>query len=143
MSATYNSREVTGMWGGIDLTQEPGDDTFIEIVHDEDAWTKKVGVKGKATRSATNNKGATIKVTAMYTSPTNKLLSAAHAADMAAGNGSGIAPLTVTDRLGNGELHFAPKAWIKRTPDFAWAKEVGVITWEFDCESIEDMYAGR
>lgn len=143
MAHTYNAGKVGANWGGIDLTREPGEDKFISITRDEPRFSKKVGVKGKATRNQSNNGGAQVSVFLMYTSPQNKLLMAAHIADLKSGNGSGIAPLTIFDGLNKAEKHFAAAAWIAETPNFEWAKEVGEIEWKFDCENMEDMFAGR
>jgi hypothetical protein len=143
MAHTYNAGKVGFAWGGIDVTREPGEDVFIKIERDEARFTKKVGVKGRATRNQSNNAGAQVTVTLMYTSRENKLLMAAHAADILAGNGSGIAPGTIFDSLNKAELHAAESMWIAETPDFEWAKEVGEIDWVFDCEAMTDVFAGR
>jgi hypothetical protein len=140
---TYNAGKVGFVWGGMEVTREPGEDAFIKVTRDEPAFTKKVGVKGRATRNQSNNRGAQVEVNLMYTSPENKLLMAAHIADLKTGNGSGIAPGTIYDSLNKAELHIAPSMWIAETPDFELAKEVGEITWVFDCEAMEDMFAGR
>ena len=141
MAHTYNAADVSFIFGVVDTTEEPGDDTFIEVAYDEDLFAKKVGVKGTATRSTSNNLGASIKVTCMYTSKVNSILMGIAIADQK--SGGGIQPATLRDKGSKLELHAMPQCWIKRKPDFSLAKQVGTIVWEFDCEAAVGMHGGR
>lgn len=113
------------------------DGTFIEGQRDEDAFSKKTGATGDVARVKNRNRGGSIKVVLMQTSPTNAQLSALHTL------GESI-PLTIAD-VGQIQvksltditrLH-ATHAWIKKVAAAPYAKELSGREWTFDCETLD------
>lgn len=125
--------------------------TFVEAQRDEDAFTKKVGATGDTVRVKNRNKGGSVKVTLLQTSPTNQLLSLFHKAgevvplfpfllpaNLAALGSvtSDVQPIQIQDVLGQTKCH-AVNAWIKKVSNVPYAKDLSAREWTFDCESLD------
>jgi len=129
----YSSREVVVIVGSVTI-DERGIDEFCVIEKAEDDYSTVVGADGHVVFSPTNNDLATMRVTIMQTSKSNKLLSEMRKADRASANGTFFA-VTVRDRLGN-DLHSGSQSKIIRAPDPRYAKNPGENVWVF---AIADM----
>lgn len=124
----YNADQVQIVVAGIPVTGGWGDGDFVSIESDEDAFSLVVGTDGEATRSRTNNKGATITLTLMQSSDVNDLLSALHALDVNSPGGAGIGPFFCRD--GNGRsLYMAESCWIQKRPTAVFGREAGPREW--------------
>lgn len=130
---TYDPKQIIVNFLGITITGF-AEDSFVEVDYDEDAFIKKTGAGGEVARTRNQNKGGSVKVTLMQSSPTNDLLSAAAILDRKAGTGVGA--LQVKDGLGT-SLHSAAEAWIKKVPASPYAKALGEREWVFDCAELE------
>jgi hypothetical protein len=81
MAATYNPQLVVATWAGI-LFQGEMDGEMYSLEFQEDRNTLHVGAKGHATLTRNANESAILTVMLSQTSPTNRQLSAAYAANL-------------------------------------------------------------
>lgn len=115
--------------------------TFVEAQRDEDAFTKKTGSTGDVARVKNRNRGGSVKITLMQTSPTNAQLSAYHKkGEKLPLISSDVGQLQIKDLLGNTLVH-ADKAWIKKVSNVSYGKDLSGREWTFDCAAL-DMDVG-
>ena len=132
---TYDPKKVILLMGGVRLSGF-ADGTFVEVTRDEDSFTKKVGADGETARARSNNKGGSIKITLLQTSPSNAVLSAYLAADES--TNEGVKPVTVKD-LSQVNTFFSASGWIKKPADAKYSKEIETREWTIDVANLE-MY---
>lgn len=109
-----------------------GESTFVKAAYDEDQYGKKIGADGKGTRFRNPNKGGTIEVTLLFSSPTNDdLMEIAQRPD-----GGDVVTVQVKDQTGTAVSH-AAEAWVKKIPDMERAKELGEVTWIYDTIELD------
>lgn len=133
----YDPKEVVITAGGLPIQGfAPG--TFCVIAYAAEHWTKEVGADGEVARARTNDDTGSITITLMKGSPSNAILQALAAADLA--TGAGVVPVTVTD-LGGGGGVVAPDAWIQKTPDLSFGAENGTVEWVFDVGHLTLIHA--
>lgn len=135
----YDPTRVVFAWGEITITTGWAPDSFIEIEHDEDAFTKQVGAGGEVTRTRNANEAGSVTVRLLQGSVFNSLLSAAAKLDRRVGGG--IKPLMIKDLLGN-TLVLAEHAWIRKIAPSPFAKEAGEREWVFDCADLDPFVGG-
>lgn len=116
------------------------DGDVCSVEYDADAFTKYVGTGGEGARSKSLNRGATITLRLMSTSPSNDILSAAAEADRLTGQGAG--PFFAKDGSGR-TAALAPTAWVKKMPAKPFGKEVGEIEWQLDTDLLELFVGGN
>lgn len=137
MVKTYDPKQVALIFGG-KILHGFADGSFVKIKRDEPTFTKKVGVDGEACRAKSNNKGGTIEVTLLQSSPSNDDLSAFAAADEL--TNTGVQPFLMKDGSGS-TVCAAATAWIQKPADVEDAKEVGNRVWTIETDEI-DMFVG-
>lgn len=135
---TYDPKKVIFTFGGY-AGHGYSDSTFIEVLRDEDGWSKKVGADGEVTRTRNNNQGGRVRITVQQGSAFNDILSALAAADEL--TATSVHTLQVTDLNGT-SLEHSQNAWIVKYPDAAFAKESGDRVWEFDCDVLSRKVGG-
>lgn len=136
---TYDPNTVIVIWGAIIFSGFTDDGDAISAEHDEDHATKKVGLQGEVARAMNLNRCGSANFRLMATSMTNDLLSVAATQDRL--DRSGVYPLTIKDLSGN-TVFFTESAWIKKTPQITYSKEIGVREWPFDCGQIDTFLGG-
>lgn len=115
--------------------------SFIEAQRDEDSFTKKTGSTGDVARVKNRNRGGSVKITLMQTSPTNGQLSAYHKkGEQIPLTTADVGQLQIKDLLGNTLVH-ATNAWIKKVSNVTYAKDLSGREWTFDC-AVLDMDVG-
>jgi hypothetical protein len=113
---------------------------FVTGKRDENAWKKKVGAQGDVARAKVRNKGGTIEITVMQTSPTNSQLGILHAASESLPvTGLDAGALLITDLLSQTLVH-VKTAWILKVADVEYGEEIMGRKWTFDCESLDINY---
>jgi len=121
---------ITGLFSG----------TFVKVQRDEDAYKKKTGAHGDVARAKVRNKGGSVAVTLLQTSPSNALLSAIHQlGEVFPPTGQDVGALQVQDLLGGTTAH-AAVAWIKKVANVEFADDILAREWTFDCESIDIVH---
>lgn len=134
---TFDPKQVVISIGGVPMSGF-ADGTFLEIIRDENAFTKVVGADGYTSRVKSNNRGGTLTVTLLETSPSNDVLSAFAALDEA--SNSGVVPILVKDLSGN-SIYFSATGWIQKLPDSVFGKEINNRAWIIDLADV-DMFVG-
>jgi hypothetical protein len=124
---SYDPNQVIIIYGGVPISGL-ADGTFIQVTN-ADAWSKKVGADGEVGRSKSNDYTSEVTLTLMQTSSSNNYLSGIVAIDKA--SNAGALPLQILDLSGT-SLHFWPQAWIRKTADAGYSKEIGDRAWVFD-----------
>ena len=132
--SSYDPSFVSMFYGSIEITGW-AEDAAINVEHDEDDWSLKVGVGGKGTRSKTSNRSATITATTMQTAAVNDLLSAARLLDINTPGGTGGSPLLIKDNSGT-TLFSAETAWIQKPPSAELNREATGREWVFRTDNL-------
>lgn len=101
--------------------------TFVDADRNVDTFTLQIGAHGDATRTRSHNKSGKVTFTLMQGADSNAVLSAAHAADEAAG--ISVGPLLISDLNGAGCFVFAKEAFITRPAKKTFADEAGDRQW--------------
>lgn len=138
MTKSYNAGQVTMTFGPNILTNGLADGSFVTVGRDEQAYNKKMGTDGQATRSRTNNKGGFVSIRLDQASAVNDILTAIAKADEL--SGAGIFPLTLRDASGR-FLAFDEGAWIQKLPESEFDRDSLDREWIFDCGNL-DMFVG-
>ena len=137
--ATYDPKNVAVIVGGKSLSGF-GDNTFVKISRNEQAFNLKIGVDGEGSRAKSNNFSGKIEVTLMQTSASNDVLSAYALTDQL--SNKGIVPILVRDNNGT-TLATALSAWVQKLPETEFNKEVGMRTWIFETDNLELNVGGN
>lgn len=132
MALTYDPKGVIITFGGVPLTGF-ADGDFISISAATDRFTKKIGADGEVARLRGNDDTSEVSITLMATSLSNTYLSSILEIDRLTNTGQ--RPLQILDLSGN-SLFFWALAWIKKTPDVKYSKELGERTWVFDTDQV-------
>lgn len=134
---TYDPAQIVVQFGPI-VASGFQDGSFIKASRDADTFTKYVGTDGETSRARSRNKSGSAELTLAQTSLTNDLLSGVAEVDEM--TGFGVYPLTIKDLNGT-TLLFAPEAWIRKSPENEFGKEIGPRAWVFDTGSM-DVFTG-
>lgn len=135
LEATYNMNEIEFSVAGIPI-QGGGENDFLSIERDEDAFTKVIGADGEAVRSKTNNLGGRVMLTLRVTSPINGILQGMALIDEE--TGAVVVPLNILVPA-NGLEIFAEESWLLRMPNIPLGKTVGEVQWTFDCAALRQV----
>jgi hypothetical protein len=129
--AVYESKAVSVIFGGLDLTDGRGED-FFSISSNGPAYiTEGPGADGHVARCGTNNDLYEITLTLKGTSEEHAKLSAIHIADRAATTGAGVAPLFIKDANGS-TLIATDRCWIVGMPEQTFGVTKGDVEWVFN-----------
>jgi hypothetical protein len=109
-----------------------GENDFVSIVRDEQAYVKKYGSRGRVTRSKTNADGGTMTLTLEQTD-----IEDIRYLDGIADRPSplDIVPLMYYNAETN-VTYIAEQAWIQKPPDEAYNKASSTRVYVFDCAKI-------
>lgn len=131
VSTTYSADAWTFNYALMTLESGKGPDEFLKSTQVNEEVTLTVGLDGEGVFNIIKDVSRRVSLTFLYTSKGNAQLSAYLLASRKVEGGL-PAPLYCEDRLGTtkqGSL----AAMIVKMPDFAAAKEAGVVVWEFLC----------
>jgi hypothetical protein len=140
MVTTYDADQYVWDFGGINIDSGWGEDTYITVDNDADAFTYIVGTDGSVNRSKTLNKVKKVSFFLQKSSKFNDLLSALHIVDVAAPNGAGIVPAALKDLNGTTTL-IAQHGWIAAFPKVENARAQKDNEWMFVLADA-DMFVG-
>ncbi len=115
------------------------DGTFVEVEHDEDAYTHHVGGQGTVTRVKNANQMGTVTFTLGQATITNDLLSALAIRDR--NNGTGVGALTIKDLKGT-TMYRSQNAWLRKLAKGEHGKEHTNRAWVVTCERLEAFVGG-
>lgn len=131
----YDPKKVIVTAFAIPLTgYAPG--TFVTAEFSENMFDLAIGPDGKATRGQTNNESGIITVTLQAKSPSNPLLSAAHAVDRATGDGMG--PVLIKDLWTSTAIITCELAWVQKMPNVGYGDAAAPepIVWTFQTDKL-------
>lgn len=141
MLKVYDAKAVSMIFAGIPISGL-AEDTFVNVVRNEDSFSLMVGADGEATRAKTNNRSGRVTFTVQQSSDSNDLLSALHVADEISSAGDGIGPLLIKDLSGR-TLITAEKAWIVKPPDTGFGRDVATREWVVETDALVMVVAGN
>lgn len=101
----------------------------VEAVDDKNVMT--IGADGVGQHSLVASNAAKVTIQLLRTSPVNTFLMLAYDAQSASSSLWGQNLLTIVD-TGRGDLTVIQSMAFKKKPALGWAKEAGLIEWEFD-----------
>lgn len=122
---TYNPAEVAVIVGEFAI-EGFSDGSKVTIERSEDSWALQIGVDGEGTRSKSNNKSGTIKISLNQSSASNQVLSTLLNTDEL--NGGGLVPVMVKDSSGQ-SIYMAKQAFIVKFPSAEYGKEATTREW--------------
>ena len=138
---TYSPDQVSIVFSGV-LMDGLGEDTFLTLAKNSEAYTTTVGVDGKVTRNKILDESGTFTITLSASSNVNDQLSAIYNLDRLTPGGAGVGPFTVRDNSGRTLLH-CPEAWISSYPDLEFGQENGENEWVISFSKCEVVIGGR
>lgn len=139
--AHYSAADVSFVFGNI-LSDGHGEDEFISIEFDEDAFVKTKGVDGKVIRNRILDRSGRITLTLSAASQTNVALSTIYNLDQVGPGGAGVAALTIRDGNSGQTLIHAANAWIARPPDLSFGQTAAPRVWVFDTDQMDFFVGG-
>lgn len=126
--ATYASKKVQVIWGGVALTGFM-DDSFVEVDRNSDSFTQLTGADGETARSASADKSGKVTIRLMQTSIANDALSA----DIALDELTNLNAKSLMIKDGSGRsLHSAKEAWITKPAKTVYGKGIEGREWVFE-----------
>ncbi|MCP1404576.1 phage structural protein [Achromobacter insolitus] len=141
MSAnTYAPGQVKIVMGAVALSGL-AEDTFVTVAEIGEGISSVAGVDGEVARAMSRDSRLRITVTLLQTSASNDLLTAMHQADKAT-DGNGAVPIAITDLRGR-SLHASDSAWVVKTPDAGYARQVGSREWVIETGPAINVVGGN
>lgn len=124
----FSFKNVSVIWGIIELEGFAEGDDVVTIESDADQFTKKVGAKGDVTRTQTADNSCTITIKLLQTSRSNALLNAQFTLDKE--TGSNPAPMFINDKE-SGEAYAINNAWVQKFPTVTRGQGDNTMDWVF------------
>lgn len=115
------------------------DGTFISVELNDDVFALQVGSGGDTVRVRSQNQSGRVTLTLLGSAPSNDVLAAALAADKLAGTGVGT--LFLKDGGGT-SIVSSESAWIRRTPNLEFGKELPDREWVIEFAKGEVFVGG-
>lgn len=136
----YDSSAIEMSWGfgeyAIDFTEGGlGDDTFLEVVNNEQLNLATYGCDGQPAVSKQANRGAVISVTTKNNSPLSKTIARVASLMLPKGVPLVVAPFKIKDPHGGINL-VAANAWLSGKADVTLGKDMGEQTWMWEASII-------
>ena len=117
-----------------------GDNTYIKLERNEQAFNLKVGVTGEATRAKNNNRSGKVTITLMQSSSSNDDLSSFAAADEL--TNTGAVPVLIKDGSGT-TVASAVTAWVQKYPSTEFQKEATTREWVMETDELLMFVGGE
>lgn len=136
---TYNPANIIISVGGTPISGF-ADGTFLELVADNQQFTRVTGADGYTTRIKSNNYSGQLTLTLSLTSPSNDVLSAILNADRL--NDAGVVPVLIKDLNGRTVI-FSASGWIQQFPDLTFSNEFTTRAWTLDLADIDIFIGGN
>ena len=139
--STYSFLEVvcalTGPGAAINLAAGAGvSEEGITFTPSTEIDTMQIGADGSGQHSLHADKSGRVMVRILKTSPTNYLLSAAYAFQTANPASHGQNTITLVDTI-RGDAITAQQVAFAKAPELTFAKEAGLVEWEFNAIIID------
>lgn len=122
----YNLAHCQILVGGIPATGF-NDGDAVEVEYESDIWTEAVGSDGEVTRSATNDRRATIALHLKSSSKLNAILRQKVTLARTVGAGD-VFSFMLTD-IHTGDQVISPQTWVKTDPGTTKGREASDVDW--------------
>ena len=136
----YDPKNFTLVCGGFVISGF-SDDSFVKVMRDQDAFSKKTGVDGITTRAKNSVYTGSITIKLMQSSASNDVLSNFALLDQQDPPVGEFAVLA-KDTLGR-SVFSAQTAWVKKFPDSEFKKDVNDREWVIDCGQLDIFVGGE
>lgn len=143
MSNVYSFLEIqaalVGPGGAISLGSGAGNaEEGLSISPSGEIDGMQIGADGSGQHSLYADKSGKVTVRLLKTSPVNQLLSAMYAFQTASGSTHGQNTLTISDSE-RGDVVTCRQVAFAKAPDLSYAKDAGIIEWEFNAIYIDRL----
>lgn len=144
---TYSFKDVkaaiVGPGGAFGLGDGAGTaEEGITVDASADLDTMTIGADGSGQHSLSADKSGRVTVRLLKTSPTNALLSAMVAFQRSGGGAThGQNTITITD-LNRGDVITCRQVAFAKIPSLTYAKEAGIVEWDFNAIQIDQTLGG-
>lgn len=143
MNITYSFLDVQASLVGPGVVAQLGNgaavaEEGITIQASEDIDKMDIGADGAGMHSLHADKSGTFTVRLLKNSPINAVLSAAYAFQTAASASHGQNTVQVTNTASGDSITLTQCAF-KKAPDLTYAKDGGLVDWEFNAVRIERL----
>jgi len=141
MSNTYSFLDVNativGPGGAFSLGNgAAASEEGINIVATGDIGAMTIGADGAGMHSLHADKSGKVTVSLLKTSPTNKLLMTMYSFQTTSGSAYGQNTIVINDSS-RGDVITASQVAFAKAPDLTFAKDGGLVQWEFNAIRIE------
>lgn len=136
---TYRASAVSVIVGSR-IIKGFADGTFIKAMLNDDNVKMTVGARGDVARAVSSDESGEITMTLLQTSEDNQFFSELAIQDRL--DGSGVVNVFIKDQNGR-SLHEAKDAWIKKTSDAEYGKEITNREWVFSCAQLIQNVGGN
>lgn len=138
----YDAKQVSLIVANAPIQSGFNEGEFCTVEMLSPAFEDQVGTDGEVTRTATNDRRATVKVKLMQTSDGNAILSALLTLDQNTPGGAGVGTFLLRDRQGT-SLYAASKCWVVQAPASTFDKVATVREWEIRCADMVPFVGGN
>lgn len=136
---TYTPHDVSVNIAGLYDISGFSDGTFIELSKEVAPYSYSSAMDGETTRTFVNDSNYRVTLTLAQSSPSNNILNALHAVDVATQLGK--FPLMIRDRSGTTNF-FSPNVWIENVPNVTFGKDMDTRKWVFNCSECTLLVGG-
>jgi len=136
---TYDPKNWDLVLGG-NLITGWGDNTFISITKESEAYEDAAGVDGEVVRGRKHDERATLEITLMRTSASNQILSDMYNLGRQSANGEDIFSARLVNREGSSE-HKAAEAWVQDAPAVSLEGGPNTTTWKVRLAKYKENHA--
>lgn len=135
---TYDPTNISVTVAGRNLSNFA--DTFVKIALSGDNFTLIKGADGEGTRNYNADRSGEVTITLKGSSEDNLFLSGLAATDLL--TKLGTFPIFIKDNNGS-SIYTAAEAWVKKTADAEFGKEVSDREWVFSCNELLMVNGGN
>lgn len=136
----YSIDNVSASWLEIDVTEGLAAGTSIQEARAAQAWSIKMGAKGRGVRVYNPDRSGTLTITVDQESQLHQTLKSIHQADIISRDK--VAPFVLKDN-NSGEVIIFKNAFILAEPDESRGVESATFAWVFGYEDKESKVPGK
>lgn len=136
---TYNPADISvSLAGLVDISGFVAG-TFIQIEKEVAPYTYQTAMDGETSRTFRTDRNYQMTITLAQSSPSNDVLNALHALDVATQLGK--IPVLMRDKQGT-TTFFSPNAWIENYPTVSYSNGIESRVWVFKCTECTMLVGG-
>jgi len=132
---------IVGPGGNFSLSGVGNSEEGIKVSMTEEKDTQTIGADGTPMHSLHAGKGGKCTVSLLKTSPANNKLSTLYNLQTASSAAHGVNVISIANPISGDSITLTQVAFSKH-PDISYAKEGGMIEWEFNCGTVDISLGG-